>query len=245
MPQLLDLIDKSDRAGARGRSVAEEAADLLGNLHRAERGHAEDLVPTRGARPSFDSLRGEYRAMFDRCRVEPRYRSNVDEHVEFLQRFRPRYENVGTALEMPWYFIGIIHSLEAGFNFRTHLHNGGSLSRRTVLVPKNRPEIWSPPNDRESSADDALRIKSFHEHKNWSLEQMLYRWELYNGFGYRNKRDSEGRLVYSPCLWSFSDQYRRGKYVRDGVWDPSYVSQQCSACAMLKALITGGHVASL
>ena len=199
----------------------------------------------RAAKPSFEVLSPEYRDLFTKCAIEDKFKGKVDQHVQLLKKYRPRYEKVGQPLQIPWYFIGIIHALKAGFNFRTHLHNGDPLRDRTFQVPRNRPEVWSPPNDWESSADDALRIKNFHGQGDWTLEQILYRWELYNGFGYRNKRDAEGKPVYSPYLWSFSNQYRRGKYVRDGVWDPSAVSQQCGACTMLKGLMVGGDVALL
>jgi len=245
MPRLVDLIDRADAEGSRNATgIAEEAAEVLGRIHREERG----LVPEDAERrppPSFDSLRAEYRQLFDQCVIEPRYKSKVDQHVDTLKRHKARYEKVGQGLQIPWYFIGIIHALEAGFNFRTHLHNGDSLARRTVQVPAGRPAVWNPPNDWESSADDALRIKRFDSQPDWGLEIMLYRWELYNGFGYRSKRTPEGKPVYSPYLWSFTNQYSRGKYVRDGVWDPSYVSQQCGAATMLKGLIATGEVASL
>jgi lysozyme family protein len=59
---------------------------------------------------------------------------------------------------------------------------------------------------------------------------MLYHWESYNGFGYRN------RDIPSPYLWSFSDLYDTGLYVADGVFDPAVRSKQCGAAVLLKAL---------
>ena len=245
LPRLVDLIDRADGAGQGAKDLAEEAADLLGRIHRAERSLAPEDPAERGVKPTFDSLKAEYRQMFEKCAIEGKFKSKVDQHVESLKKNRPRYEKVCQPMDIPWYFVGIIHALEAGFNFRTHLHNGDPLSARTFQVPKNRPAVWGPPNDWESSADDALRIKNFNAQKDWTLEQTLYRWELYNGFGYRNKRGADGRPVFSPYLWSFSNQYKQGKYVRDGVWDPSAVSQQCGACTMLKGLIEAGDVTPL
>jgi lysozyme family protein len=234
LPRLVDIIVRSDKAGGAAADVAEAAAELLARIHRAERSFAPDLL--RKA-PSFESVRQEYRQLFDQCQIADRYKSKVDQHVDTLKTYKGRYESVGTKLGIPWYFIGIIHALEAGFNFRTHLHNGDSLTARTVQVPKGRPAVWNPPTDWEVSAQDALRMKNFDGQKDWSLEQTLYRWELYNGFGYRSKKGADGNPVYSPYLWSFSNQYSKGKYVRDGVWDANYVSQQCGACTMLKRLV--------
>ena len=234
LPRLVDIIVRSDQAGGAAADVAEAAAELLARIHRAERSFAPEVV--RKA-PSFESVRQEFRQMFNQCQIADRYKNKVDQHVDMLSAYKSRYEKVGAKLAIPWYFIGIIHVLEAGFNFRTHLHNGDSLKARTVLVPKGRPAVWNPPTDWEASAEDALRIKNFDGQSDWTLEQTLYRWELYNGFGYRNKKGADGKPVYSPYLWSFSNQYSKGKYVRDGVWDPNYVSQQCGACTMLKRLV--------
>jgi lysozyme family protein len=242
LPRLVDIIVRADQAGGPAADVAEAAAELLARIHRAERSLAPELL--RKA-PSFESVRQEYRELFDQCQIADRYKSKVDQHVDTLKAYKSRYESVGTKLGIPWYFIGIIHALEAGFNFRTHLHNGDSLTARTVQVPKGRPAVWNPPTDWEASAQDALRIKNFDGQKDWSLEQTLYRWELYNGFGYRSKKGADGKPVYSPYLWSFSNQYSKGKYVRDGVWDPSYVSQQCGACTMLRRLVETNELTPL
>jgi lysozyme family protein len=243
LPRLLDVIHRADSVGGSAAALAEDAAELLGSVHRNERSFAPVDAAERAVAPSFDILRGEYRRLFDTCTLDPSNVAKVDQHVEMLRRYRPRYEKVGVDLDVPWHFIGIIHALEAGFNFRTHLHNGDPLTARTVQEPKNRPAVWAPPTDWEASAEDALRIKKFDGQSDWSIERTLYRWELYNGFGYRNKRAADGSPVYTPYLWSFTDQYRKGKYVRDGVWDPQYVSQQCGAGAMLKRLIEAGDVA--
>jgi len=233
-PRLLDLMD-----GARGpaKDVSDEAEELFLRLHRQERSYAPAEDPEGRARPapSFDSVKAEYRQLFDACTIVPKYQRLVDKDVEKLKGFRPRYEKVGSPMGIPWHFIGIIHSMEAGFSFKTHLHNGDSLAARTVLIPDGRPEVWNPPNDWESSAADAMLIKRYNAQEDWSLERILYRWEQYNGWGYRGK-------VNSPYLWSFTNQYTRGKYVRDRVWDANAVSQQTGAVTLLMGLIQAGEV---
>lgn len=46
----------------------------------------------------------------------------------------------------------------------------------------------------------------------------------------------------SPYLWSYSNHYSKGKYVRDRVFDPEAVSDQCGAAVLLKALQERGAV---
>jgi lysozyme family protein len=138
---------------------------------------------------------------------------------------------------VPWHFIGVIHGLEASFNFRAHLHNGDfPLSRRTRQVPSGRPRVWLPPDDWASSAKDALALLGFTGQTDWSLSRTLYRLEAYNGLGYR----SYG--VPSPYLWSFSNHYARGKFVSDGKWNANARSQQCGAAVMLKLLHDAGEI---
>ncbi|WP_246775232.1 hypothetical protein [Bradyrhizobium diazoefficiens] len=41
----------------------------------------------------------------------------------------------------------------------------------------------------------------------------------------------------SPYLWSGTNQYRAGKYVRDGVYDPGKVDPQLGCAALIVALM--------
>lgn len=145
-----------------------------------------------------------------------------------------RYEAVATARGIPWWVVGIIHSLESGCNFNTHLHNGDPLTARTTHVPKGRPVHGQPPFTWEFSAADALRHDSIDS---TSLGTILDSLEKYNGLGYRN---GAGRATTppktSPYLWSMTDQYVKGKYVADNEFDPNAVSQQVGAAAIMKAL---------
>lgn len=149
---------------------------------------------------------------------------------------KARYEAVGTPLGIPWWFVAAIHLLESSYNFSTHLHNGDPLSNRTFRVPSGRPAAWLPPNSWEESARDALTHQKLAGLSDWSLPRALWRWERYNGWGYRKKR------LPSPYLWSFSSIYTKGKYVGDGVFNKSAVSKQCGCATFLKFLHDHGHV---
>jgi lysozyme family protein len=184
----------------------------------------------------FETAQSDYEQLFASCQVRPERRGEVAWHRARLLQYRARYEAVSTRVGIPWWFIGIIHALEASFNFSAHLHNGDPLQARTVQVPKGRPAIWNPPNDWESSAMDALAYEGFTGQADWSLAAVLYRWERFNGMGYRKKG------INSPYLWSFSNHYSKGKFVKDRVFDPEKQSRQCGAAVMLLALKEAGHV---
>jgi hypothetical protein len=83
------------------------------------------------------------------------------------------------------------------------------------------------------SAIDALTLEGFAEVKLWSIERIAYQLEAYNGWGYRSRNTG----VNSPYLWRATNQYQKGKFVRDGVFDPNAVSGQIGAMALLRRLI--------
>jgi lysozyme family protein len=198
---------------------------------------AEDRDKPLSRAKDFASLKNEYRRLYQKLEVRPQYAASANWHVQMMQKSRARYERVGSVTGVPWFFIAVTHGLEASFNFRAHLHNGDyPLSARTRQVPAGRPSVWLPPSDWESSAKDALRLLGYTGQSDWSLERTLYRLEAYNGLGYRRIG------VPTPYLWSFSNQYERGKFVADGKFNHNAKSQQCGAAVMLKLLEGAGEI---
>ena len=101
-------------------------------------------------------LRNEYRQRFKTAEVRE------TQGPRRQRRRQPRGQEdplraVGTPLDIPWWFVAVIHDLEASRNFNAHLHNGDPLTHRTVHVPKNRPP-GNPPFTFEESARDALTL---------------------------------------------------------------------------------------
>jgi lysozyme family protein/peptidoglycan hydrolase-like protein with peptidoglycan-binding domain len=182
-------------------------------------------------------LRQNYNLLYQSLLIRPARRAAVDQMVRRLTANKARYQKVAKAIGMPWYVVGIIHSLEAGGNFTKHLHNGDPRTARTTHVPAGRPKTGKPPFTWEASAIDAL--SGFRAWKDWSVPGTLFKLEGYNGFGYRDHHPT----VPSPYLWSFSNHYTRGKYVADGKFSPGAVSQQCGAAVLLKRLSAGDRVA--
>jgi lysozyme family protein len=232
LPRLVTLVDRSE---ATDPGVADQAGELLAEVHAQEHVTPEALKPEpivmlRGH--SFPVLKDEYRTLFERATIRPEHVDTIEWHKNLLLASQERYEKLGATTKVPWYFIGLVHGLEASYNFRAHLHNGDfPLSKRTRQVPAGRPVVWLPPDDWGSSGKDALALMRFTNQSDWSLERTLYRLEAYNGFGYRKVG------VPTPYLWSFSNHYERGKFVSDGSWSPRAQSKQCGAATILKALV--------
>lgn len=207
-------------------------ADVPSPDRSGSSGPAEALPTVRVA----PERRAEYEKLFTSCVTRPDKVAAVNGYAKKLNENRQRYEDAGGPLDIPWWFIGAIHGLESGFAFDRHLHNGDPLSARTRRVPPGRPVAGAPPFTWEDSARDALQYMKLDRWGDWSVAGALYQWEAYNGFGYRKYQ------INSPYLWSFSNHYEQGRYVRDHVFDTGAVSNQCGAATLLRAMTNAGTV---
>lgn len=198
---------------------------------------AEDLVQT-SASSRYADLKPEYLQLYESAQVRPERLAAADTIARRIAANKERYQAVAEPLGVPWYVVGLIHSLEHSLKFDGHLHNGDPLTARTVRVPAGRPTAGSPPFTWEESAQDALRLKAFDRWGDWSVPGILYKLEAYNGFGYRPRR------IPTPYLWAASNHYLKGKFTRDGRdgFDPEAVSSQVGAAVLLKRMEALGLV---
>jgi lysozyme family protein/peptidoglycan hydrolase-like protein with peptidoglycan-binding domain len=180
------------------------------------------------------ALREEYETLFGKLFIRPERQSQIDSIFRRIAQptARQRYDEVQAATGVPWFLVGIIHNLEASLRFDRHLHNGDPLTAKTVQVPAGRPP-GNPPFAWQDSAVDSLKMKNLQDWTDWSLPGIAFVLERFNGTGYRNKHPH----VKSPYLWSFSNIYTSGKYVRDGVFSDDAVSEQCGGIVMLRHMI--------
>lgn len=188
--------------------------------------------------PLSENLRNEYISLFNTCNLLPSRASAVESIINKILVNKDRYSQVGIPLGIPWYFIAVIHNMESSLSFKGHFHNGDPLTARTKQVPKGRPPHGNPPFTWEESADDALKYQKLDKWNDWSVAGLLYKLEEYNGWGYRAKHPH----VLSPYLWSFSNHYSKGKYVADGRWSETAVSQQCGAAVLLRRMAEKGDI---
>lgn len=139
-----------------------------------------------------------------------------------------RYQRIQAMTGVDWKFVACTHYRESDLNFSTQLGQGDPLNRVSVHVPKGRGPFASF----EDGAYDALvncapYAARIHD---WSLPGMLTVLEMYNGLGYAK------RSVPSPYVWSGTDQYHSGKYVRDGVYDAGTVDKQLGVAGLVKLI---------
>lgn len=146
-----------------------------------------------------------------------------------LFKAKARYQAVEAKTGVPWFIIAVIHERESSQDWRGSLAQGDPWNRVSVHAPAGR----GPFNSWEEAAIDALAScpPFLARRKDWSLGAALTSLETYNGTGYAS------RGLPSPYLWAGTDQYSSGKYVRDGVYDPSRVDSQMGCAALLMALM--------
>lgn len=95
---------------------------------------------------TFSDLRGEYARLLSTMTIRPDKLAALDATARKIVAGRSRYEAVSKATGVPWQLIGVIHAMECGLSFKSHLHNGDPLTARTRQVPAGRPKIGSPPS---------------------------------------------------------------------------------------------------
>ncbi|TBW32609.1 hypothetical protein EYW49_21975 [Siculibacillus lacustris] len=183
----------------------------------------------------FETLSAEYGRLWSTAVVRGAWSAEARQTAAKILRDRARYEAIGAddRSRAPWWWIGVIHHMECGGQFDRHLANGDPLTSRTRQEPPGLPRDGKPPFTFEEGAVAALEIKHVSKVEDWSIERALYGWEVYNGLGYRDNHPE----TLSPYLWSGTNHYTSGKYVRDHVWSASAVSGQIGAAAILAALI--------
>ena len=138
---------------------------------------------------------------------------------------KQRYQNVGAQTKVPWYVIAVIHERESSQSWAASLAQGDPWNQVSILVTRGRGPFASW----EAAAVDALANCAPFAARwtDWSIGGLLTLLEEYNGLGYAM------RGVPSPYIWAATDQYRSGKYIADGHYDPNAVDHQLGCAALL------------
>ncbi|MEW6150098.1 MAG: hypothetical protein ACOY3N_31325 [Bradyrhizobium sp.] len=161
--------------------------------------------------------------------AKPTRKAEAAKVASRLYQAKARYQSVEQVTGVPWPVIAVIHERESSQSWGRSLAQGDPWNKVSVHVPAGR----GPFSSWEEAAIDALLNchPYLAKRRDWSLAGVLIALEMYNGLGYASKG------IPSPYLWAGTNQYRSGKYVRDGVYDPDHVDQQLGCVAMLRAMM--------
>jgi len=178
-------------------------------------------------------------ARWNFSRLNPKDSIRLDKAVCLFKRLQPRYVKIQwmrhNGVPAPVAFC--LHYRESDNDFTCHFHEGSPLTHRTRDEPKGRLLHPDPPYTWAQSAEDAY----YGHDAAWAGDRLdlvdwrrvqpaLDRIEKFNGFGYRS------RGIAAPYLWSGTNLYGRGKYVRDGVFSATAIDAQLGCAAILKRM---------
>jgi len=172
----------------------------------------------------FEDLKDSYSPLWKSVKFRPGWKPKADKAATGIVAAKPQYQAVENATGVPWFVVGLIHQMESSCDFKTHLHNGDSLGRHTVNVPAGRPLSGNPPFDWTESAVDALNMQKLHSIAAWPFARIAFELERYNGFRSRTEHQ-----INTPYLWSGTNHYSTGKFIRDNVWSDTAISKQVGA----------------
>lgn len=136
------------------------------------------------------------------------------------------YQQVQDAIGVPIVVDACICEREDGNDFTKNPSQGDAWNRASIHVPKNR----GPFSSWVAAAIDAFSVCD-HLNDNsapWSLPYACWKFESYNGFGYR------AHGIHSPYVVGGTNLQQPGKYIGDGDFDPSVMDTQlgCLPIAM-------------
>jgi len=145
---------------------------------------------------------------------------------------------------VPWYVIAVIKEREAGIDalFLKNIANGQPWNAVTTIVPIGRGPFT---NWFDAGVDALANCPPYAARwTDWSAGGCLTALERYNGLGYAigpSTRLPDGTIQKyppqaSPYVWSGTDQYGLGKYVRDHVFDPNMKDIQLGCAGLLLAM---------
>lgn len=134
-------------------------------------------------------------------------------------------------LHVPWWAIPLVHERECvrGVdNWDCNIAQGELYNIKSRIIPHSGPFVSF-----NAAAMDALVVQApqLAKWNNWSLGGVATINEMYNGTGYAK------RGLPSPYVWSGTNIYVKGKYVRDGKYDPNAIDTQIGVIVTLKALM--------
>lgn len=164
--------------------------------------------------------------------TDPGMKSSLAAFQKSWEQNRARYEAVATKTGVPAPLIAALHWRESDGNFNTYLHQGDPLGKPAKNWPTNIPVFhkWEDAAIHALNMKKTLRDDLGMTAATTDVAALATYAEHYNGLGYYNR----GHV--SPYVFSGTDQYSKGKYVRDRVFDPNHRDRQLGVVSMLKSI---------
>lgn len=182
----------------------------------------------------FEALASEYQAWVEACKPRPEKAREIEATaVRLLQAQNMKnFDEVRAKIDVPQVVQATICYRENNCDFSRSPAQGDPWSRISVRVPKGRGPFKSwidAAIDAWTICDDLAELPIGV--KNWSMALACWKWEGYNGFGYRS------RGLRSPYVVGGTNLQQPGKYIADGVWDAHHMDGQLGCLPIAQAMI--------
>ncbi len=225
---------------ARAEEPCGPGVQCVADLGQVVEAAAKPVSESAGHRPTgSDRVSKKMRRVYDAARkrleamgwlLRRYHKRDLAKFYANYQANKARYERVAAKTGIPAELIAALHWRESSGSFSKYLHQGDPLGRPARHVPKNIPVFYKW----EDAAIHALRMKrSIRDRLRITSSTtdpaaLATFAEYYNGLGYFNK----GRP--SPYVFSGTDQYTSGKYIRDRVYASWVKDRQLGVMAMIQ-----------
>lgn len=177
-----------------------------------------------------------YEHLYKTLRILPGKRGACMVAAQKVMRGKTRYKNAGALCGVPWTVIGLIHLMECGCSWNRQIINGEHWNLKTKLYPPG----LGPWDSWEDAAVVGMQRFRKRYPSVWSVGTIGLFLERWNGMGYAS------RNVNSPYLWSMSNHGEGvGKFVADGKYDASAVSDQVGAMVALSLIEEGENARAI
>lgn len=172
-----------------------------------------------------EDMVSDYRKLWPLLEIEERFSDTINQAVMLIKSNKSRYQDIikssrksgaSTDPKMPWYVLGIVHYLDSNVDFDRFLPVSGM---------EELSEDW------DVRATQFLESRDWNKWVDWTLTDIMFRLEQLNGNGYRNK----GRC--SPYIWSYTNHYKTGTYVANGVFEPQTRFPRAGVAVLLKEML--------
>ena len=140
------------------------------------------------------------------------------------------YNEVFDLIKVPQVIQATICEREDGNDFTKNPAQGDPWNRRSIHVPRNRGPFgsWVEAAVDAWTVCDQLYVLSVPA---WSLAYSCWKWEGYNGFGYR------AHGIRTPYVLGGTNLQQPGKYISDGSFDPNHMDTQLGALPVAMRMI--------
>lgn len=180
----------------------------------------------------FSELSGEYASWVADVRPRPECIAAIDQVARRL--IRPdnlaHYDEVFAQIKVPQVVQATICEREDGNDFTKSPAQGDPWNRVSVHVPRGRGPFtsWKASAIDAWTVCDQLNVLSVPE---WTLPYACWKWEGYNGFGYR------AHGIRTPYVLGGTNLQQPGKYIADGNYDPNHMDTQLGALPVAMRMI--------